>query len=78
MPNIVGASDIGGFSGTSSTPSGPFANYVLNTGATFSTTRSSTVNIETFTFNAAQTSSVWIDNAPVRPRSLSIAFIIKY
>ena len=78
LPNIYGYSDIGGFSGINSSPSGALQTITLNANVTFRTERSANVNIETFDFSASRVSNTYQNTNDVRPSSRSTLFLIKY
>ena len=78
LPNIYGGSDIGGFSGTGSFPSGAFQTYLLNANTGLKTGYAANINIETFDFSASRVSNTYQNTNDVRPSSRSTLFIIKY
>lgn len=78
LPNILGVTDIGGFSGTGTAPSGPFFNTVLSPNLTVATSVDENVNLETTAFDAARSNAVYGASTTVQPPALALIPQIKY
>lgn len=78
LPNILGATDIGGFSGTGTAPSGSFFNTVLSPNMTFATNVDANVNIETTSFDASRSNAIYGKSTTVQPPALALIPQIKY
>lgn len=78
LPNILGTSDIGGFSGTGTEPNGPFFNTVLTPNMTVATNIDAAVNLETTTFDASKSNAIYGSSDTVQPPALALIPQIKY
>lgn len=78
LPNILGITDIGGFSGTRTAPSGPFFNTVLSAGLTVATSVDANVNLEMTSFDAARSNAIYGKSTTVQPPALALIPQIKY
>ena len=76
-PNVIGSTDIGGFSSKEALPSGAFANSILGNNQDFQRITSTTFNIETGNINAARCSSIYGSSTKVQPKSYQVLMIIK-
>ena len=77
VPNVIGSTDIGGFSSKEAVPSGAFANSLLGNNQDLQRISSTTFNIETGNINASRCSSIFGASTKVQPKAVQLLTIIK-
>lgn len=78
LPNILGVTDIGGFSGTGTAPNGPFFNTVIASNITVATNIDAAANLETTAFDASRSNAIYGASTTVQPPALALIPQIKY
>lgn len=78
LPNILGITDIAGFSGMGTEPTGAFFNTVLTPKMTVATNIDTNVNLETTAFDAARSNAIYGKSTTVQPPALALIPQIKY
>lgn len=77
LPNISGNSDIGAYSDSENKTTGPFIQRVLRTNTWFQRADVEGQDVVTFSFDASKSNATYINNAALRPSSMSVLVLIR-